>query len=92
MRHLADLLEADLHLAVGDDGADEYAGRRLLELGFDLGRDAEFFEHADDVDAARAGGIADRFGREQGLFERIDRADVRFRRAFRNAGAHARFG
>ena len=46
MRHLADLLDADLDFAAGDDGADEDAGRRLLELRLDLVGDAETLEQA----------------------------------------------
>src|SRR5213076_1353870 len=54
MHQLADLLEADLGLAARDQGADEYAGRGLLELAPDLAGDAQFLEHAEHVDPARA--------------------------------------
>src|SRR3954447_8387365 len=55
MHQLADLLEADLGVAVGDQGADEHAGWRLPELALHLIRDAELFEHAQHVEPAWAG-------------------------------------
>src|SRR5262245_25480670 len=89
---LADLLEADLGFAIGDDGADENARRRLLELALDLVGDAELLEHGDDIDAARAGGIADRLRGKQRLLERVDRADVGLRLALADRHAHAGLG
>src|SRR5712691_2638435 len=71
MHQLADLLEADLGLAARDEGADEHAGRGLLELALDLARDAQFLEHAEHIDPARAGGIADRFHRQQRLLQSV---------------------
>src|SRR5262245_19439915 len=88
---LADLLEADIGLSIGYDAADENACRRLLELALDLVGNAQLLEHGDDVDAARAGGIADRLGGEQRLLERIDRADVGLRLALADRQAHAGF-
>ena len=78
VRQLAHLLEADLGFAAGDDAADGYPGRGLLELALDLVGDAQALEQADDVDAARAGGIADRLGRQQRFLQRVDGADVGF--------------
>src|SRR5439155_345656 len=74
-----------------DQGADEYAGRGLLELALDLARDAQFLEHAEHVDPARAGGIADRFRREQSLLQCAGRADVGLRRALAHRDARAGF-
>src|SRR5262245_25006559 len=62
VRELAHLLEADLRLAAGDDAADEHARWCLLELGLDLVGNAQALEQSDHVNAARAGGIADRLG------------------------------
>src|SRR3954471_18663342 len=69
MHQLADLLEADLGVAAGDQGADEHAGWRLPELLLDLIRDAELLEHAQHVEPAWAGRIADRFRGQQGFLQ-----------------------
>src|SRR6266436_6933601 len=80
----ADLMNAELGLTAGDVLRDR-AARNQFCLRLHLGGDAELVEQTDDVDAARAAGgridIGNRFGGEQRLFERRDRADVRLRRA-----------
>src|SRR5947209_10485572 len=56
---LAHLLKADLSFATGDEACNEHPGWSLLELRLDLVGDAHALEHADDIVAARSGGIAD---------------------------------
>src|SRR5262249_39967941 len=80
VRQLAHLLEAELNLAVGDDAADEHAGRRLLELALHLVGDAHLLEQADDVVAAWSGRITDGFRPQTRLLQRRAGADCGFRR------------
>ena len=89
---LADLLETDLGLAARDHLTDRIAGRRDPALGFDRIGNSEALEHSLEIDAARAGRICDRFGRQQRMLECVGRADVGLRRARAHgdadAGAH----
>src|SRR6267154_1229947 len=87
---LTNRLQAYLSFAARDYLADPcraLAGRRRNELGlrFQLG-DAELLQSLCQVDtagaAARRVDYGNRFGIEQGLLERVDRADIRFRCTF----------
>src|SRR6185437_12288627 len=91
-RYFAHLLDADFDFAAGDNGADKDAGRRLLEFRLDLVGNGEPLRQIHDVDTARAGRIADRFGRQQRVLERRGSGDVGFGRAGLDADADAGFG
>ena len=72
-QQLAQLLEAEFGIALGDDLADRH-GRNHAALGLHFGVDAELLEHLRlDVDAAGAVGIGDRFGLQQNLAEALHR-------------------
>jgi hypothetical protein len=74
----------------------DHSARRLAlylpHLVPDLRCDAHAFEEVGEIDAARPGGVDQRFRREHRALERIGRGDVRTRgcRADRNPDARAR--
>src|SRR5215211_1425263 len=79
-KNLADLLDGDLDLAVGDQFGVE--ARAIVQLGLCLHliSDPEALEHLGEVDAARGAegrvGVDDRFRRKQRPLQRLGRADV----------------
>ena len=82
---LADLLEADLHVAARDRVADALVGFDDLALRLQLLGDAKARkQNGTEVHAACAVRGAHRLGLQQRALERIDGADIRLRRA----GAH----
>src|SRR5262245_17486039 len=89
-QQFADLLEADIDFAAREEVADRDAGRRTLELAFDLIGDAQALEQAFEINAARARRIADAIGGEQRLLDRVGGADVGLGCASTNRDADAR--
>src|SRR5262245_2057186 len=83
-QQLAHLLEADLGVAARDDLADRDAGCADFDLVLDLIGDAHALEQCGHIDAARPGGIGDRFCRQHRLLDLVAGADV----GLRHAGAH----
>jgi hypothetical protein len=90
VHHFADLLEAELDLAVGDQLADRHAGRRLHDARPQGVEDTPALEQLEQRRAARAGGMAERargqHGAPQGFFGR----DIRPRCAGAHGDRHAR--
>ena len=89
VHELAQLLEAELHLALRDQRADRNAGRRRHDPALDLVGDAPALEQLRELHAARAGRVAERSRGDDRAAQRVFAADVgaRSARAHRNRNA-----
>src|SRR5262249_32655495 len=75
---LADLLDADLSVTLGDDLTHRSAGIRHDDFRFHLLGDAETRQHGGKVDAALTGlGVGKRLRRQKRAFQRVRRSNVR---------------